>query len=689
MIKRIILYLIITGMIPLQAQELMVSSPYQLGMSTSTARIDNWQFANSALAQSFYRQNAYASLSYYTPYQELSDGNIGTNAVQVFLPSYRWGAVNFSYTQFSVENFDNPVIDASAIEFGYANAFFKRLIVAASLKWNDYTWYSDINEDETVSGVGGDLSAIYVLDGYQSVGFSAKNLFSPSYSSVSGDNEAREFRTSYLWLNESNSISLEGGAILEDDYYLDRNFGAFINAKFDLPSNFSLGVEYKKVIYNEIGALLAFKFHMKEFSAHLTYGVRYDDSPLPVSTLRQAWGIQFSVDRFHGDAAVVNPQLVYRDKTAPQLHLDRLGNYTVFTRPDTSDIFRIHISARDEDSGLSLLNLSIVSAEDSSIVAYRKSYNLRGGEFDDSLSFNGIQDDGRFVRNMTFVAGIEIVDKAGNSSSETLPFKVLSLINDSNPPEINLEFDTTGVKLEPFRTDYILTMKADIRDEESERLNWKIQLYKSGDDSVWSAIRPLVGDDQVINRSFKWLLRDHPKNPITASYKIKVEASDELENYAMKWTGVKNIFLEKPEIAAPEKKVEVITTPQPVEDEKNAIFYLDESPGPVKASSAKKQMKVSATYFYRDNEIKLTDFVFSGNDFDVNSNMQSLSVVGVYLQDLPASRLVIEYPQNLSRIRGFEEALKAFFEDVYGVSPDRVRVNVSSSSESIHFIIKE
>ncbi len=689
MIKRIVLYLIISGMVSLQAQELMISSPYQLGMSTSTARIDNWQFANSALAQSFYRQNIYVGLSYYTPYQELSDGNIGTNAIQVFLPSYKWGAVNFSYTQFSVENFDNPVIDASAIEFGYANAFFKRLIIAASLKWNDYTWYSDLSEDQTVSGVGGDLSAIYVLNGYQSVGFSAKNLFSPSYSAISGDNEAREFRASYLWLNNSGSISLEGGAIIEDDYYLDRNFGAFINAGFDLPSNFSLGVEFKKVIYNEIGALLAFKFRMKEFSAHLTYGVRYDDSPLPVSTLRQAWGIQFSLDRFQGDAAVVNPQLVYRDKTAPQLQINRLGNYTVFTQPDTSDIFKIHVNANDEDSGLSLLNFSIVSSEDSSIIAYRKTYNLRGGQMDDSLSFNGILDDGGFVRNKTYIAGIEIIDKAGNSSSETMPFKVLSLVNDSNPPEISLEFDTTGVKLEPFRTDYILMMKADIRDEESERMTWKIQLYKSGDDSVWSAIRPLVGDDYVINRSFKWLLRDHPKNPISASYKIKVEASDELDNYAMKWTGVKNIILEQPEIVPTEKKAEVKAAPQPVEDEKNAIFYLDDSPEPVTQTSARKRMNVSASYFYRDNEIKLTDFVFTGNDFDVNANMQSLSVVGVYLQDLPASRMIIEYPQKLSQIRGFEEALIGFFEDVYGVSPDRVRVNVSGSRQSIHFIIKE
>ncbi|MGD9489337.1 MAG: hypothetical protein AB7W47_15065 [Calditrichaceae bacterium] len=689
MIKRIVLYLIITGMVSLQAQELMISSPYQLGMSTSTARIDNWRFANSALAQSFYRQNIYAGLSYYTPYQELSDGNIGTNAIQVFLPSYKWGAINFSYTQFSVENFDDPVIDASAIEFGYANAFFKRLIIAASLKWNDYTWYSDLNEDQTVSGVGGDLSAIYVLNGSQSIGFSAKNLFSPSYSAISGDNEAREFRASYLWLNNSGSISLEGGAIIEDDYYLDRNFGAFINAGFDLPSNFNLGVEFKKVIYNEIGALLAFKFRMKEFSAHLTYGVRYDDSPLPVSTLRQAWGIQFSLDRFQGDAAVVNPQLVYRDKTAPHLQINRLGNYTVFTRPDTSDIFKIHVNANDEDSGLSLLNFSIVSSEDSSIIAYRKTYNLRGGQMDDSLSFNGIQDDGSFVRNKTYIAGIEIIDKAGNSSSESMPFKVLSLINDSNPPEISLEFDTTGVKLEPFRTDYILMMKADIRDEESERMTWKIQLYKSGDDSVWSAIRPLVGDDHVINRSFKWLLRDHPKNPISASYKIKVEASDELDNYAMKWTGVKNIILEQPAIVQTEKKAEVKAAPQPVEDEKSAIFYLDDSPEPVTQASARKRMNVSASYFYRDNEIKLTDFVFTGNEFDVNSNMQSLSVVGVYLQDLPASRIIIEYPQKLSQIRGFEEALRGFFEDVYGVSPDRVRVNMSGSRQSIHFIIKE
>lgn len=689
MIKRILLYFIITGMVSLQAQELMISSPYQLGMSTSTARIDNWQFANSALAQSFYRQNAYAGLSYYTPYQELSDGNIGTSAIQVFLPSYKWGAVNVSYTQFSIENFDNPVIDATAFEVGYANAFFKRLIIAASLKWNDYTWYSDLNEDETVAGAGGDLSAIYVLDGYQSIGFSAKNLFSPSYSSVSGDNEAREFRASYLWLNNSGSVSVEGGAIIEDDYFLDRNIGAFINAKFDLPSNFSLGIEYQKVIYNEIGALLAFKFRMKEFSAHLTYGVRHDDSPLPVSTLRQAWGIQFSIDRFHGDAGVVNPQLVYRDKTAPQLQIYRIGNYTVFTRPDTSDIFKIHLSADDDDSGLSLLNFRIFPAEDSSLIAYRKTYNLKGGQFDDSLSFNGIQDDRRFVKNKTYIADIEVIDRAGNIASESLSFKVLSLVNDSNPPEISLEFDTSGVELEAFKTDYILMMKADIRDEGSERMKWKIQLYKAGEDSIWSAIRPIIGDDQVINRSFKWLLGDHPKNPISASYKIKVEASDELDNYAMKWTGVKTIYVEQPEVVASDKKEEVRAVPLPVDDEKNAIFYLDVSPGTATPSSAKKQMIVGATYFYRDNEIKLTDFVFSGNEFDVNSNMQSLSVVGVYLQDLPASRLVVEYPQRLSQIRGFEEALKGFFEDVYGVSPDRVRANMTGSRQSIYFMIKE
>ena len=115
----------------INAQDLMILCPYQLGLSTSTARVGDLNYAQSALAQAYFHHKTAASLSLYNPYQQLTDGKLQTNAAQIFCPSFNWGSVNFSYGNFNASNFDQNVFSKSIIKLGYTNALLKKFIFAS------------------------------------------------------------------------------------------------------------------------------------------------------------------------------------------------------------------------------------------------------------------------------------------------------------------------------------------------------------------------------------------------------------------------------------------------------------------------------------------------------------------------------------------------------------------------------
>ncbi len=692
--KIILIWIIIVGSELIYAQDFLVQSPQQLGLGSSTARVGNWVYAGSALAQAYYSNQSRATLSLYIPYTQLTDGKIRTNAFKYYTPSYRWGALSMGYVDYSVDNFDKQVMGVSSMQIGYTNVLFNRLIIASNLRWQKETWYSDWQKPLNLDGTALDISAIYILGGYSSLGFSMTNVLRKSYSSIKNDAASREIRLGYSWLDNSVSFSLESGVIAEEDAFLEINYGGYINSEISFPHGFRVGAEYKRLFYNEIGAVLSFNYRTSSFNAEISYGIRLDDSPMPISTLRHSWGLHLTLNHLKSESSLRNPQILLRDNSAPDIKVKRISDYTVFMRNDETDIFKLETRLKDEESGLNSINFSIVSAGDTTDILYTRNYTTSENTFTDTIQFDGYTQDGEFFENGRYLARISASDAGGNENlSNFIPFRVLSKRNDSEGPEISMSFDTSELVLEESESSTLLNSHVSIEDKEGDWVLWKVQLFKMGDDSVWRGLKPATGGIEISKRKFSWLLKNSRSRPIQGDYKIKVEAKDEISNSSVRWSDIKTIIQIEPEQQEPD-----FVQQESADDSKTiieetalpAVVYLPEEIDSDMTDDPFKQFNVAASYYYRGREVKLSDFTFfEGQKFDPYLNQLSLSVLGVYLQDIPQAKLVTEFPRRLGDVQGFETELRNFLNEAYDIENTRIVFKHNSENSRLYFYIKE
>jgi hypothetical protein len=666
------------------AQDNFFLNPYQLAMGTSSARLADPKFGASGLAQAFYQDSYYSGLALYLPYTRLTDSEMAASILEVFSPSFAWGAFGFNYASFSAENLGVPVFNIQSIKLGYANAIFNCLVFSTWLKWNNYKWYSGIYEDISVEGFGLDFNMIYIMDGFSSVGLRVNNLIAPQYSSVNDDGAARALNLSYHRILEDDFLNMEGGFSWMEDYRFKTKSGMFINSELKLTNQFSLAAEYKRQFYNEFGAAITFLYTSTAYQAQISYGIRLDDSPFPVSALRQAFGLSIKFTQFRESISPVNPQILFRDESGPEIRLERVSEYTLFTYEDESDILKLKVLVDDDQSGISSVSLEISAATDSTDIIYSSTSPLKARTYSDTLIFEGYDQSGNFIGNRVYRARILARDQAGNKSgSYYVPFRALAKRNDSEGPVVNVEFDTSSVEIKAAQADYVLNAFVTVNEQSDSRVHWSVQLYKQGSDSAWTALKPQNGSVEINNRPFEWLLRRGATNAIQGVYKIKVDAYDELRNLTRFWTAEKIIIDNYQPAIAQEQPEKVEIDVEPV------VIFLSEPAEsvtlPATPEQAKEVFSVNASYTYKNREIRLTEFKFErGYRMKLASNQQSLSVIGFFMQDLPQSELLIEYPEILTQVYGFEEEIVEFFRQAYGIDAQRIAFK-KSHVKSISF----
>lgn len=668
----------------LSAQDLHLIHPYQLAISNSTSRLSKPEFSGSALSQAFFRDNYDMDFTLFLPFHGLTDADLRTSTFELISPSFEWGGISLVYSNFNVENLNDKVFNSQSVQIGYSNFVFNRIIFSILQKWNQYSWYSQNYENSTVNGYALAFNMIYILNGYNSIGLSVDNLFASTYSSVDDDNPGRIIRFSYVNNFKNSDFDVEGGLSVKEDDLYNKNFGAFINTDIQLSKKFSLAAEYAHQFYNEVGIGLKYSFSTEFMQAQLIYGFRIDDSPLPLTTFKQAFGLSIQLKQFHYENTRVNPQIVYRDQKSPGVQLSRLSNFTVFINDDDSDFLKLQVAAKDDLSGVAEIAMDIVPEADSSNVLFNISHAVIGLNIKDTLTFNGYNYSGQFLQNDIYQARINATDIAGNKSkTRFLPFRVLSRRNDSLGPDIKIEFDTTAITVKPDQMDWLLNANITIDEQSESAVRWTIHLFKTTDDSIWTGLKPVNGAAEVYNHNFQWLLRKKRSSNINGKYKIKVEAYDELNNYSSYWSGVKTIIdtvllSEREQV----KPVDVAETNHP----EPAVVYIPQAEDNVPVEAVKRIL-LPATVSYNNREVTLTDFKFNQNQvFNISDNQQSLSVIGLYLQDLTNSKLTVEYSDLLQNIPHFEMDLKDFFREAFGIATDRIKL-VVSNKRHIHFII--
>jgi hypothetical protein len=681
MIRKIIFVLSITIRV-LIGQEFLVFDPQQLGMSTSTARVSSHQYAGSGLAQYFFNNSTLVDVSLYLPYLELSDGKMRTNSIQFYLPSYRWGALRFAYGQFYVENLTKQVHSNSMIQLGYTGSPFNRLLVAANGKWNQLRWYSDVYSPIMASGFNLDLSAIYILNGYSSIGLSIRNVFNNTYSAYKNDGDIQSLRFAYQRINMKTTLSLEAGIAVEEDYYFNHKWGGFLSGEYTILDGLVVGAEYRRLFHNEFGGLVSFNYDTGNYAVQFSYGIRIDDAPLPVSTLKHALGVRFGLNKFRPKSISINPQILLRDDMAPDLFTKRISDYKILTYSDASDLLRIQMSIKDDYSGLSSYGLRITPYQEEDNILYEKQYVLQGNAYEDTLTFNGIAENGELLSNNKYLAVIAVKDKAGNESvSAGIPFAILSPKNDMAAPFIDFSFDTTKVMLDSTQIEYSLYARLTIDDRESNWILWRAQLLRSDDGINWQNLKAHNGGIEVQDELLQWSFNRLTVGCLGGRYKIRFEANDELSNHAVVWSGVKEIEdLDCRELVPPVQQIaDVENIPYHDKPESKAIIDTIRDSG----------YELAASYVYGKNEIKLSNFVFVNNSNNLNYNRQSLAIIGVYLLDIKNSRLRIEYPNNLKNRLGFVSHINNFFQEAYGVNSNRISFYAVSKRNAIRFIIDE
>jgi hypothetical protein len=674
----------------LNAQDYMILSPEQLAISTSTARVGKVRFANSSLAQSFFNRSFETNLSVYIPYNQFTDGQMQTSSLQVFSPSYSYGGFSFIYAQYAAENLGKSIFTINSIQLGYTNRLMHRWIVASNLKLNQYQWFSDNRSSIDIQGLAVDFSSIFILNGYSSIGVYVGNLIRSQFSSNVNDGDLRSARLSYHWLNEEEFLSIEGGLIGSEDYQFNNVFGGFINADVDLLSGFNLGLEYKRLFYNEIGSFIGFNFNINSVNIDLAYGIRTDDSPLPESNLKHSMGIRINFRDYAPSQAVMNPQIVYRDKKKPDITVSRIGGPVLFSGRNEPDHLIINVRAKDENAGLDKLNFSLCPQEDTTKILFSREIRIKGKLFEDTISFNGTLPGGEFLANDKYLARLIITDKAGNQSHPRfVPFRVLSRLNDSIGPEIYFEFDTSKMVIKQENRYCPIPFSLSVNDGESNWVRWQASLYMAENDTSWNVVKTINGNKEISFSHFKFKLGMIRNKNISGKYRLRITANDELQNKSDLWSEPRLVLCEK---ISPifdkqknEENIDVLTSNM------NLLFpSIGSGQKKVNRTRSEKSYKVKAAIYYRNLPVKLTDFEFiEGRDFINGSNMQSLSIVGVYLQDLPGAMLRVEYPVNINEFAEFKKRVTDFLDKSFEVNADRINFQAISDFNEIIFNIKE
>lgn len=675
-------------------QNLMILSPEHLAINNSTARVANHLLSNSGMAQSYYQDFSTASLSLYLPYSQLTDGRISTSVIQFHIPTYQWGNLKFSYADNTIQNFKKPVYSIKMLQLGFAKNIFQRLILATSLKWNNFTWYSDLHSEISVNGYSADLSSVFIINGYSSLGVSLENIYRSMFSSVRGDGEPRNLRIAYNRLNDLNIFSWEGGFIFSEDSKFNYQPGGFISSTMNIPYAFSIGAEYKYLNHHELGTFIGFIYRSNNLLARISYGMRFDNSSLPGSTYRHALGIQFTLKRSKNARKITNPQILLRDNEPPFLTGKRISNYTALKSIDESDILKVLVDAKDPQSGLANVMMTIVPSTDTTDIVYNRTIKLDNQlSFLDTLYFDGVLPDNNFLQNGNYFLKIIVKDQVGNSSKTSkIPFQLLAHRNDHNGPHIGLSYDTSSVNLEADVKNYNLSAKVSVADIEGSPLSWWVTLHRSFDDSTWTKVKTMRGQIKILNQKLQWSLKGNPRYPISGFYKLHVEAQDALDNRTVLWSGTKRLFQEAIE-PYPEDNINSENATDILSDAKIkgiSEFTVYDTENMIPKDSLVNRFAIKTTYTYRGKVIELSDFVFDNNQpFNTYVNRKGLHIIGVYLQDLPKSTLIVQTSFDLPKLPESEINLVSFLNEAYGISKDRIKFEKIKGKSSFHFLIKE
>lgn len=669
----------------------MILSPEHLAINNSTARINNDLLSNSGMAQSYFGNSALVGLSLYSPYGHLTDSRIYTSGMQFYLPTYNWGTLKFSYTDNSNENFNKPVYSNKMVNLGYAKNITQRLITAATFKWNSYTWYSDIYPELSTNGFSLNINSIFIVNGYSSVGIALENIYRSEYSKNKNDGEPRTVRLGYNRVNKADIISWEAGYILSEDSEFNYQSGGYLSSILTLPYAFTIGAEYKYLNNHEFGTFLGFNYHTNSFNAYISYALRIDNSPLPMTSYKHALGIQFSLNQIKKSKSVRNPQYILRDDQPPAIFGKRLSSYRVLIRDNQADILKVAVHAKDNQSGLANVKMTIVALTDTNRIVYVEDINIDNrSSIEDTLYFNSKLSGYAFQNNEKYLLRFIALDLAGNNSlSDNIPFQILDSRNDMEGPTIEIDFDTTNVNIGLSVENYAISSKASITDSPGTPLTWQLTLYRSNDDSIWIPVKTVKGNDDVHNQKFQWSLGKNSRIPISGWYKIYIEAYDIFNNKTAKWSGTKNIYQERSKLLE-EDNIQIESTGISVPALDTNIVKDDTVRSEVSTNSVRDQYYVNTTYSYHGKIVELSDFIFEySQPFNPYVNSNGLHIIGVHLQDLPNSYLIVQSSTDILNIPESLNNLINFFNETYNISKNRIKFSNIKGKNKLNFLIEE
>jgi hypothetical protein len=486
-------------------------------------------------------------------------------------------------------------------------------------------------------------------------------------------------------------ISWEAGYILSEDSKFNYQSGGYLSSILTLPYALTIGAEYKYLNYHELGTFLGFNYQTNSFNAYISYAIRIDNSPLPMTSYKHALGIQFSLNQIKKSKPVINPQYILRDDQPPSILGKRLSSYRLLIKNDQADILKVAIQAKDNQSGLANVKMTIVASTDTTRIVYEEDIDVNNRSVvADTLYFNSKLAGYDFQNNEKYIIRFCATDMAGNNSkSDDIPFQVLDSRNDIAGPSIEIDFDTTNINLGLSVENYALSSKASIIDSPGTPLTWQLTLYRSNDDSIWIPVKTFKGNNDIHNQKFQWSVGKNSRIPISGWYKIYIEAYDIFKNESVKWSGTKNIYQERTELHE-EDNIQVQNNSNSVPALATYIADDDISRSEILTDSVRHYYYVNTTYSYHGQVVELSAFIFEDSQtFSPYMNSNGLHIIGVQLQDLPNANLIVQSTTDILNVPESRNILINFFNETYNISKNRIKFSNIKGKNKLNFLIQE
>lgn len=621
------------------------------------------------------------SFEYSSPLSQLSESKTKKIETAFMLPLTEFTSSAISYRNFQISSFGKPLLQTHNLDISVARNFGVNLIGGLQFGMIRKSWsVYDFESDFTVSSIHSDNSflkagIIYLLDGNHQVGISAQIPVSGNINSETQTNLRVGYTFSESELNLSLFGSIEKDVVFND--YVKTISLSSVYSPFELISLMGC-VSYKQYSGYFFNTGIQFSLNRESNSLKTGYAIGVY-SPSDVTNHSQSYGASFQTETDPFDAKQISPDLFLNDKSNPLLSCRLLSVSTIQGSIEHPDSLKIYYQVKDDYSGIDELVFSVYQDDNLSVPVIMESKKFDSEKISSGVirfPFQGNSEN--ILPNGYYVFQISARDKSGKkSNSDKIQFRILSPLNDKEPPQVSFMFADTLLTVSESSVSKQIPFSITATDNQSKNIKWVGELYSinQNESAQLESRQNGISTGNKTNSFFTFSSSINSINQVSKLFAI-IYTIDEVGNKSQDTSSAIPVVYAIKQLPV----LPIFTFQEP-----KKILLKKQDQKIIPATPVTKAELFESNLISDDHLISLSPFSFHNGQLLVKESQNGLNLLGVLLQDFPDKQLTAEIP--ILNHESNSLAIINFLKSNYLIEENRIKFTTASANK-LNFIIK-